>query len=51
LRRIEGASRALRTKEPSDRGAFLELLGRMIRTPADTDPGTAAPEPSRLIVP
>lgn len=52
LRRIEGASRALRDKEPSQRTAFLDILGRLIRTPSDGDRAVApAPEPSRLIVP
>lgn len=50
LRRIEGASRALRDKDPSRRGAFLELLGRLMR-PDAAGPPSPATAPTRLIVP
>jgi len=52
LRRVEQAARDVRKSEPANRHAFLDLLGRMIRTPDDSSTRTgAAPEPSRLIVP
>ena len=38
--------------EPSNRSAFLDLLGRMVRAPEESSTRTGAtPEPSRLIVP
>jgi len=52
LRRVERAAREVRKSEPANRSAFLDLLGRMIRTPEESPSDrTAAPERSRLIVP
>jgi hypothetical protein len=52
VRRVERAARDVRKNEPANRSAFLDLLGRMIRTPEESSARTgAAAEPSRLIVP
>lgn len=51
LRRIEGAVTDVRAQEPGNRRAFLELVGRMIRKPADAAAGSDAGETPRLIVP
>ena len=55
LRRVEEAVGGLRTAEPNNRRAFLDLLGRTMRKggpPAGPDDGrTAVPDPPRLILP
>jgi hypothetical protein len=52
LRRVEEAVRDVREHDPTDRRAFLDLIGRVIsRAPAASDAEPARPEPSRLIVP
>ena len=54
LRRMEEAAREARGNDPSDRRAFLDLLGRVIRkTGADApgDEGSHAADEPRLIVP
>lgn len=54
LRRIAEAARDLRSQEPDNRRAFLELIGRVVRKPDADGPGDAAEHgdaASRLIVP
>jgi hypothetical protein len=53
LRRIEEAARGVRRLDPSNRRAFIDLLGRVIRTGGDQPPdgGTGDPDPPRLIIP
>jgi len=52
LRRVEEAARGVRADDESNRRAFLDLLGRVLRKSDDAADGEApAPEPSRLIVP
>lgn len=51
LRRITDAAREVRALEPGNRSAFLELLGRVIRTPPAGPDAPAEPDSPRLIVP
>ena len=51
LRRVEDAVREIRTRQPENRTAFLELLGRVISEPPPEESPAASPEGSRLIVP
>ncbi len=54
LRRMEEASRDARAGNPSDRRAFLDLLGRVIRksdVEAGAEQGGQTPDQPRLIVP
>jgi hypothetical protein len=54
LRRMEEAARDARAGSPSDRRAFLDLLGRVVRKTDAPDSGEesgAAPDEPRLIVP
>ena len=54
LRRMEEASRDARASNPSDRRAFLDLLGRVIRksdVEAGAEQGAQTPGEPRLIVP
>jgi hypothetical protein len=54
LRRVGETARAMRTAEPDNRRAFLDLLGRIMRQPPGSDPSAesaAAAPPPRLIVP
>jgi hypothetical protein len=50
LRRIEAAGRAGREREPENRRAYIELLGRMLKNSPDSHANPADEEP-RLIVP
>ena len=54
LRRFEEAARETRAGNPSDRRAFLDLLGRVVRksdAEGSGEDGRAVPEAPRLIVP
>jgi hypothetical protein len=56
LRRVEEAVREVRGQSPGNRRAFLELLGRVIRTPSAAEgsrdeEAASQPAASRLIVP
>ena len=54
LRRMEEAAREAHGNDPSDRRAFLDLLGRVIRktgAEASGDEGSHAADEPRLIVP
>ncbi|MBI3400603.1 MAG: hypothetical protein HY048_04205 [Acidobacteria bacterium] len=52
LRRVEDAVREIRALDQANRRAFLDLLGRVIRTPpgGEAEAAPSAPEP-RIIVP
>jgi class 3 adenylate cyclase len=50
LRRFEAAAGAVRSADPENRGAFLDLLRRVI-TPPSAHADQAQTEPPRLIVP
>jgi hypothetical protein len=50
LRRIEAGSRDMRGREPDNRGAFLDLLTRLIRTAPASHEMSGPPEANRLIV-
>ena len=52
MRRVEEAARGVRSADESNRRAFLDLLGRVIRRPDDAaDVATPQPDAPRLIVP
>src|SRR5439155_18307098 len=51
MRRIEEAARGMRSEEPSDRRAFLDLLARVLRQAQPTDAPTETPDAPRLILP
>jgi hypothetical protein len=56
LRRVGEAAREMRTSDPDNRRAFLDLLGRVIREKSAPDASgesavARAPAPTRLIVP
>lgn len=52
LRRVDEAVREIRALDQSNRRAFLDLLGRVIKRPSDRESATeSAPAASRLIVP
>ena len=52
MRRVEEAARGMRSEEPSDGRAFLDLLARVLRQAQPTDAPTPAPaDAPRLIVP
>ena len=52
MRRVEEAARGVRSADESNRRAFLDLLGRVIRRPDDAaDVATPQPDAPQLIVP
>lgn len=52
LRRVEEAVREIRALDQTNRRAFLDLLGRVIKRPSDRESAAeSAPGASRLIVP
>ena len=52
MRRVEEAARAMRSQEPTDRRAFLDVLARVLRQAQPAEAPTAAQsEAPRLIVP
>ncbi len=52
MRRVEEAARQVRSREESNRRAFLDLLGRVLRRKDDgAEPPAEKPEAPRLILP
>jgi len=52
MRRVEEAAREVRSRDESNRRAYLDLLGRLLRNVEDAAESEAAqPDPPRLIVP